>query len=327
MTDELILTNSEAQDFLDCRRRWYLAVYRKLGRPDEVRYNSSQSIGSMYHAGLAAYYNFGQSPADYARKAYADAILDLQATFGDNELALASHMAALEKEMSLVITMLEGYELYLQDEAPDEDLEVLGAEEKIEVPLTDGINLRGKIDAPARWKANPEIILQLEHKTVGNFTDLPKTAQANPQFLTYDLMSYLRTLFEKTGQRIDGIIINMAKKVKRTVKANPPFFKRHEVRHNEEELRNHWKHLVGIGREIQRTRERLDAGEDHHIVAPPRPSRDCSWKCPFAGPCLSGMIDDGSDFEGYVKANYAERDPLERYEEKEKVYDAEELGL
>lgn len=316
MTD-IILTNSEANDFLDCKRRWYLGVYRKLGKPDEVRFNTALSIGSMYHECLAAYYGEGINPTEYARTSYANAILKLNEVY--DELLVGTLLSDLEKEQDLVITMLDGYIQWLEDEAADEDLEVLGAEEQVRVPLVDGVQLQGKIDATARWRHSPEILLQLEHKTCGGFDDLIRVAQINSQFLTYDLLTYLREKTSGSGNRTDGVIINMARKVKRSARAKPPFFMRYEVRHNEEQLRQHFRHLVSIGREIQRTIERLDAGESHHAVAPPRPTPDCTWKCPYAAPCLSGMLDDGSDFEGYAAFNYVERNPLERYMKVEKV--------
>ena len=315
MTDTVItLTNSEVQDFEDCARKWWLTVYRELGKPEGVEFNRPTSIGTMYHAGLAAYYTKGVHPAEYAKKLYAAAVVKLAEEY--DELTRAPYMSALEKEQDLVVTMLEGYYEWLEETAADEFLEVLGAEELVVVPLAKGLVAQGKIDAPARWKYSPEILSQLEHKTVGNFEDIPKTAQVNPQFLQYDLLAYLRAKILGTGERTDGVIVNMGRKVKRSARANPPFFARHEVRHNEAELRAHWKHLVSAGREIQRARARLDAGEDHHVVVPPHVTRDCAWKCPFAGPCLSGMFDNGEDVEGYLARNYVHRDPLARYTDK-----------
>jgi hypothetical protein len=312
---DIVLTNTEASDFYDCRRKWYVGVYLRRGKPDELHFNTPLTIGSMYHEALAAYYGDHQDPVRFAKDIYAKQFEDLAQDF--NELTTPKLLDDLDKESQLVITMLEGYMEWLEEEAPDEDLEVLGAEDEVKVPLVPGIELQGKIDAPARWKHSPEILLQLEHKTTGSLNDIPKTAQINSQFLTYDLMAYLRAKFLGIGQRTDGVIVNMARKVKRTVRAKPPFYARHEVRHNETELRNHFHHLVGIGREIQRTYERLDAGENPHVVCPPHMTKDCTWKCPFAGPCLSGMFDDGSDIEGFMEVMYVERDPLERYKVKE----------
>lgn len=317
MTDSLVLTNSEAGDFADCRRRWWLGVYRGLGH-DDRRFNSPLSIGSAYHDALAAKYGAGVNPVTYIKEYYRTKFEDLATTF--NELFDAQRLTDLEKESDLVTTMVEGYEQYLEEEGADSELEVLGAEETVRVPLTNEIMLQGKIDAPARWKFAPHLLLQLEHKTLGgHFSDITSTAQGNTQFRNYDLLTLLRAKLSQRGERTDGLIINMARKVKRTARAKPPFFARHEVRHSENELRSHWKHMVAIGTEIIRTRARLDAGEDPQLVVPPRVTKDCTWKCPFAAPCLSGMFDDGSDFEGYLSANFEAGDPLERYARVEKM--------
>lgn len=315
MTKDLLLTNSELSDFKECRRKWWLTVYRELGPRDGWQFNRPTTIGTMFHAALEAYYGRGEDPVAWCQEKYARDIIEITDTLPEMEQALL--LRDLEKEQDLVVTMVEGYVQWLEEEAPDEDLEVLGAEQHVRLELVPGIELQGKIDAPARWRNATDFLLQLEHKTVGSLLDIPKIAQVNPQFLTYDLLSYLKTRQEGKGERTDGVIINMARKVKRTARANPPFFGRYEVRHNENELRSHWKHVIGTAREIQRTYERLDGGEDPQYVVPPTPVKDCTWKCVFAKPCLSGMFDDGSDIEGYLAANYVHRDPLERYSERE----------
>lgn len=315
MSEDLILTNSELTMFMEDPRRWWLSTYRKLGRPSNIAFNTPTSIGSAYHLALAAYYGKHVDPVAYIKEYYVKKLVEVGNEF--DELTASKLVKDLDKEADLVTIMVEGYMDWLAEEAQDSELEVLGAEEAITVQLADGLKLQGKIDAPARYLHSPEIILQLEHKTVGNFADIPKLADVNFQFLTYDLLAYMRMLaaVEAGGaaQRIDGVLVNMARKVKRTVKANPPFYARLEVRHNEIQLRNHWIHVVSIGREIQRTRARLDAGEDHHTVVQCVPNRDSTWKCEFRNCCLSGMIDNGNDFEGFLKANFVERDPLERY--------------
>lgn len=154
--------------------------------------------------------------------------------------------------------------------------------------------------------------MQLEHKTVGNFTDLPRVAQSSPQFLTYDLLAYLT---KPDGVPTDGVILNMLRRVKRTARAKPPFYMRHEVRHNVNELRAHWRHCVAIGWQISGAREALDAGADHHDVCPPSVDRSHSWACSCAP--LGAMLDDGSDVEGFLSELYEVYDPMERYGEKE----------
>jgi PD-(D/E)XK nuclease superfamily len=296
------LTNSEMAAFMNCRRGWYLTYYRKLRRKRD--YASLPSIGNVYHMGLEAYYNEGRTD-----------VVELVQNYMQGEAKQNPEYASqIAKDGELVAIMLEGYFEWLQETGADEGLRVLGAEMPVEVKLGEtGFSLRGKIDTRLEREVD-KAWLQLENKTVGNLTDIPRYAQQAPQFLTYDLLAFLKAK-DEGARTTDGVIVNMARRVKRTSRANPPFYARHEVRHNPDELRAHYRHVVAIGREIERTRRALDAGSNHHDVCPPTISRNHTWSCNCAS--ITGMFDDGSDIEAFLQDLYEVHDPWERYEEKE----------
>jgi hypothetical protein len=299
------LTNSEMALFTSCRRGWWLRYYRGLRRVGDLP--SLPDIGNMYHAGLERYYR-GEltNAAPYVRE-LADKLLS------DPEYGDFADQIATDAEMACI--MLDGYFEWLAETGADSGYEVIGAEMPMEVPLGDtGFRLRGKIDTRL-LRVMDDAKVQLENKTVGNLSDIPKYAQSAPQFLTYDLLAYLDEELNHTGVRTDGIIINMAKRVKRTVRAKPPFYSRCEVYHNLDELRAHYRHVVAIGRGIKRTRNALDKGANHHDVCPPSVNRNHTWSCPCSS--ITVMFDDGSDVEGYLSSFYVEHDPWARYEKKE----------
>lgn len=120
---------------------------------------------------------------------------------------------------------------------------------------------------------------------------------------------------EGIGVRTVGALYNMLRKVKRTAKANPPFYGRVEVRHNVHELRSYYARVWATVADIAKLEHDLGQGYDHRAVAYPNPTRDCSWRCEFFNVCT--MFDDGSDAEGMLKAFYHEADPLDRYQEDE----------
>lgn len=297
------LTNSEMASFMSCRRGWYITYYRRLRR----RYDreSLPTIGNMYHHGLQEYYERGQENVPQLIRAEALALCE----------RYPADAAEVYKDAEMAAIMLEGYFQWLEEEGADVGYRVVGAEQSVEVPLANTpFTLRGKIDTVLEREVDGAW-LQLEHKTTANLTDIPRYAQSAPQFLTYDLLAFLRAREEGEGRATDGVIVNMAKRVKRTVRAKPPFFARHEVRHNVEELRAHWRHVVGIGRDIERVREALDAGVTHHEVCPPAVNRNHTFSCRCAP--LTAMFDDGSDVEGFLAESYEEHDPYERYMEEE----------
>lgn len=215
------------------------------------------------------------------------------------------------RDGELAVIMLEGYMQEVEESGMDADFEYVGSEETVETDVGP-YKLRGKIDARLR-RVSDGSLLQLENKTVGNFPDLIKTAQSNPQFLTYDLLAFLT---KPDGVPTDGVILNMLRRVKRTPRAKPPFYMRHEVRHNLDELRSHYKHVVAIGRAIEAARASLDSGIGHHEICPPAIGKSHGWDnggCPCK--TLTVMMDDGSDWEGYLEEFWEEYDPWERYGE------------
>ena len=144
-------------------------------------------------------------------------------------------------------------------------------------------------------------------------TPVLRKLQVDSQLLTEHLVIYLGKIDAERDLVTEFTLYNMLRKVKRTAKANPPFYARERIHHNVDELRNHWKHCAGIAERILDLRTKLDAGADPHRVCPPNVTADCSWDCDFAEPCLSGMMDDGSDIEGYLAEKYETHNPLERY--------------
>lgn len=303
-TEARVLTQSEMATFLKDRRLWYLTWYRRLKKRYDHEY--IPSVGTLYHAGLEAYYRGATTDPLTVVRERVDRIItpELPEQAAENLLKAA--------ELSAI--MLEGYLEWLEETGADAHLKILSAEERVEVQLAPTkYVLRGKIDARA-VDLRSDAHVQLEHKTGANLTDLPKYAQSNFQFLTYDLLAYLKAREDgDEALRTDGVLLNMARRVKRTASAKPPFYGRHEVRHNTQELRAHWKHVVAIGREMDRATSELDAGVDHHLVCPPTVNRDSTWGNPFFP--LYPLMDDGSDWEEALTDLYEEHDPLERYED------------
>jgi hypothetical protein len=60
-----------------------------------------------------------------------------------------------------------------------------------------------------------------------------------------------------------------------------------------------------------RVKTALDEGTAHQAIAYPRPSRDCTWKCPFYAVCP--MFDDGSAAEEAIAEMFVESDPYAYY--------------
>lgn len=308
----LRLSNSEMVTFRRCKRRWWLSYFRGLIPLAEHERGSAISIGNLVHDALAAYYDpeVRQDPVEHAR--------------GQVEAAIyvnPGYEIEITKEWDLVEAMLTGYMEWLEDEAADSDLIYLGSERRAEVAISDDVALISKLDAVVEQRSDGAK-LALEHKTVGNFVDRPALAALDTQLLTEHLVRFMDA--QEKGATSDeayaechGVLLNMLRKVKRTARATPPFYMRVVVPHNVEELRNHWRHVLSIAREIQSVTRRLEEGESHHSVVPPSPANDCCWSCEFFKVCK--MWDDGSRIEDAISAMYRVGNPLERYDGSESL--------
>jgi hypothetical protein len=320
LTDILRLSNSELMTFLRCRRQWYLSTYLQLTPRRLPAPMSALSIGTLVHDALAAYYDPNvddrQDPLAFIQEV---AAVELE--------QYPAYEESIAAELKLVHIMLEGYLEWLAETGEDEDIQVLGTERMVEVVLVcelgglGPIHLLSKLDAPI-FRERDGAKLAFEHKTCGSVIP-PAELKLDTQLLTEHLALFLDAIDkgatkEEAYDQCHGVMYNMLRKVQRTATAKPPFYAREVIPHNVHELRNHWKHMVAVGREVQRARARLDAGEDHHTVCPPTPFKDrCKWDCAFFKVCV--MADDGSDLDGALEALYEPRDPLERYANAERL--------
>jgi hypothetical protein len=305
MTNPIRISNSEVQTFKDCRRKWWLSYYRRL-QPKTQQMTGALALGSRIHQALDDYYSKSIPLLD-AHSALVEA---------DRKILVESYRDTfdLDSEAELGRIMLEGYLQWVEENGIDSELEMISTEEIISMPLLEGrVELQGKLDMRVRRKVDGVRMFR-DFKTVGgSFTDFGSMAHMNEQILTYMM---LETAQNKEGERSEGGIFTMLKKVKRSANARPPFYDQIEVRHNVFALRSFWQRIHGVLTDLMNVRDRLDAGGDHRYLAYPRPSRDCKWKCQFFTVCP--LFDDGSAAEQAVSEMFEVGDPYGYYSTQEK---------
>lgn len=297
------VSNSEIQTFKDCRRKWYFNYYRRL-IPKTVKVSGPLALGTRVHGALEKHYEEGTDLLE----AYAELMEQ------DREIARENwlNMDELESEGEMGRVMLEGYLEWLDEEGIDSDYDIISNEETLTMPIIPGVvNLKGKLDMRVRRKSDGARLIR-DFKTVGqSFAQYVSTLHLNEQVLTYmTLEAYHNT----PEDRSDGALFTLFKKNKRTARAQPPFYDQVEVQHNDFTLRSFWKRLYGTVSDLMRTKEALDQGVEHQIVAYPRPSQDCRWKCQFFSVCP--LMDDGSAAEAAVTDMFEVGNPDARYDDK-----------
>jgi hypothetical protein len=264
------------------------------------------ALGSRIHEALDRYYSTGESLLDAHAALVKEDLKKMTDEYRD--------VSGLEAEAELGRVMLEGYLEWVELNGIDAELEKISTEEIIERPMLDGkVMLQGKIDMRVRRKIDGARMFR-DFKTVGgSFSDFGSIAHMNEQVLTYMLLEEAQN---QDGERSDGAIFTMLRKVKRGAYAKPPFYDQIEVRHNKFALRSFYERLEGTLEDMMRVRDALDAGESHFRNAYPKPSRDCKWKCQFFAICP--LVDDGSAAEAAISDAFAVSDPYGYYGIEEK---------
>lgn len=291
----------------DCRRRWWLTYYRRL-KPKLQNYTGALALGSRIHEALDRYYTSGMERD----------LLEIHAELVKEDIDKLNKeyrdTTELETEAELGRVMLEGYLEWIELEGIDAELEMISTEEIIERPMLDGkVILQGKIDMRVRRKIDGVRMFR-DFKTVGgSFAEFGSIAHMNEQVLTYMTLEEAQN---QNGERSEGGIFTMLRKVKRGAYAKPPFYDQIEVRHNRFALRSFYQRLEGVLEDMMRVREGLDAGESHYKLAYPKPSRECKWKCQFFAICP--LIDDGSAAEAAISDAFESSDPYGYYGIEEK---------
>jgi hypothetical protein len=108
-----------------------------------------------------------------------------------------------------------------------------------------------------------------------------------------------------------GAVYNMLKRVKRTARANPPFYDRLSIIHSTFEVSSYLTNVIGTAYDIVSAKRLLANFVSHQAAVYPSPRSECSWDCEFFSVC--SLFNDGSAAEDMLGTYYVEEDPLDRY--------------
>jgi CRISPR/Cas system-associated exonuclease Cas4 (RecB family) len=295
------VSNSEVQSYLDCKRRWWLSYYRAL-TPVAEKQVGPMAVGRRVHRVLEEGYSTpGREEA--ARRILAETI--------ERDYPLAEEAGDLKKfesEAELALIMVEGFFDWAAEEGLDAEWEVVAPERIVKAPpievLGRPVIVKGKLDQLIRRLMDGSLFMR-DWKTTVEFN--PVMMSFKPQLKTYLL---ILSLTEPDAQVSGGQFVFL-RRVKRSGTAKPPFYYVEPIFVGPREMENFYKQLTGTLARMMATVDALDAGADHHQVVPPRPTRDCSWRCPFYACC--DMFDDGSNVEQYLEITYKRGDPYAYY--------------
>lgn len=319
------ISNSEIDKWKRCRRQW-LVTYGLGFLPDRETPAGTRQLGTRIHTAMEGWYGYQLDP-----------LMVLTLIYQAEIQASPDWAEDLRKELDLALAMVEGYLEWTATDGVDADIEVVGAEAEITVPLPGlpEVSLTSKMDQVYR-RISTGTLGFLDFKT-GDL-DKRELLALNPQFKTYSVIQLLASghgvpvpgmQYRSDRPAVDGGIVRQLRRVKRaTSRARPPFYQDDEFRYTPEQLSAHYLGLVTACSDIAVARDQL-AGilgrmSDQQDTAelnqwsrarmPPTPMlKDCSWSCPHVELCP--MLDDGSDWIGVLmrSGHYRQGDPYEYY--------------
>jgi RecB family exonuclease len=299
----LFLSNSEIESFTRCRRTWYLSSY--LGaRPRVASPVGPLPFGTRFHAALEGFYRDGVNPVqEWVSLIEADRLALTSQGFSTEDL---------DKDDDLGRIMLEGWLEWCADEGLDAHHEILGVEDTLtytpdELP---NVTFVGKADLRTRHETERTVRV-VDFKTASAFTQYTAMSDLLPQAKMYLLLD---STTRAEGDIADGFTFRVAKKVKRTARATPPFYQEFHVRHSAQTLETFRQRLLTIGSDISRIRGMLDNGATPGEAGVfSSPSTSCTFMCGFIRGC--GLFDDDpARAQDFLDTEYTlGNNTLERY--------------
>ena len=307
----MLISQSEIYSWTRCRRNWFTTYYLGFVPTDEP-VTGNRQLGMRVHSALEAYFGYQLDPV---------AVLAL--IYRTEASKAPDYTAELSAEENLAEAMVSGYLEWLAESGEDADFEVVATEADLraDLPGVPGVQLRARLDQVALRKSDGLLFFR-DYKTGDNFKRAEQL-RMDPQMRTYTLVQHL--LSGAGGPKIAGGTIDTLRRVKRTAKAEPPFYRRDAFTYNPQEIAATLARIQAVARQIVEYREKLDAlyraGGDldmvnavqHFDFYPTWIMNDCEWWCPMREICP--MMDDGSDWSGSLvrSGRFRQADPYEYY--------------
>ena len=299
------IRQSQLWAYKECRRKWEFEYVRaiELNRKGSET-KGARDLGSLVHRLMEAYYLNQDWRGVHA--AELSALLEA----GDLSPEWIDHY-----EYARI--MMEGYGDWIKADHQDIGEEILLVEPQLEADIGtfhgDTVIFTGKPDIVKRNTASDIIIVE-DHKTTGRIESVMLHApQGN---------SYAMLLKMQHGLDVGLFRTNQLRKVKRTARANPPFYGRSEKFVNEAELRNHYWQVKGQLDEMvglmQYWEYKRDSEIDEYLQRfYASPGQRCKG-CDYAAPCTT--INEGGNVE-YVIRNFYRPKPVNAFDGSEETPD------
>lgn len=322
------VSHSEITTFQDCPRKWYLAWHNGL-KPIVENPVGALAMGTRVHKVLELYYTknptYSVDPRDSLENLIMkDWTLLLNTYTVKGEMIPPEVKKKFETEARMQRVMIEGFIEWEATTGENAYYKTIEPESFIQVDAGTWhddrkLKLVGRVDRLVKRLTDGAVLFE-DFKTAASIPALVKILPINTQMKHYLMLLEMESEETNKDAMPIGALYTILRKSMQTQTATPPFYARVEVYHNKHERTNYRTKVDSLVRQIEVVEQQLMVGEaTHHEVAPPRPSNDCSWKCPFFQICP--MMDDGSNVQSMVDNHFTSGRPLDYYDPSKKETD------
>lgn len=274
-TDQIIVTNSDIEKFLKCRRAWWWGFVENRNLPDKL--TGAAPLGNRVHSAIEVWYRDGSDPLAEHDRLVHDAHNQLLA-----DDAAVWTLDKLYEDAIVGRNCVASFMDWLADTGADHGRTVDGVELVVEAPILDGsVLLRGKIDVRFRMDVSGMLVSD-DLKTTG--WDLGRTRDRLERSYQPYVYDYIQSIAHPT-EVLAAAEYTVIKKVARNRKGVPTI-ERFSVPGFLRSKPHVYRQIDAIVTEMLRVRTAgLERPTDKLALAYPTPGDECAW-CDFKQPCL-----------------------------------------
>ncbi len=269
----VIITHSDIQKFLTCRRAWHYDYVLDFRPPEKL--TGHLALGTRVHHAMEAFY-LGETD-DPVAWINAKGKADLAALDYDNS-AKPWDYDQMYEDLIVGRNCVKLYMEWLDETDADAHYRTVSVEEKVEVPILDGrVILRGKVDL-LQEDTTSGLMCSNDFKTTSDWGgDLRGQLERSYQHWCY----LIALQYCYPDRNVECAQYTVMRKVKKIPSAPPkaPLIQRFKVPSTRRSIGVKTKQIERIALEMINLRDREDSS-----VFYPSPGKHCSW-CDYKAPC------------------------------------------
>lgn len=304
MNEPVIITHSDIQNYLTCRRKWHYDYVLDF-RPKE-KLTGPLALGTRVHSALEALYSGAtDDPVEWIKQKGKDDLAILEMDDDAKPWDLDDMYVDIITGKNAIISYME----WLEETNADANFRTVSTEERVEVPILDGrAILRGKVDL-LQEDVTSGLLCVNDFKTYARDDGLREQLERSFQHFCY-IIGMAELYPERNVECARYTTIRKYKKLPKSPPANP-IVQRFTVPATRRNMATKRAQIERIALEMIHLRDQTDPA-----IFYPSPGKHCSW-CPYKAPCEIADESQEASLALLSNGRYVSGTRYSRYDTKE----------